>query len=73
MPSPQISFPDDQAELRYGLRVLVDAGLTLEQIDKMRDKVGQEKFLTTKKPLDFVGSWCKNYLQPILVIHKYLV
>ena len=40
MPSPQINFPDDQAELRYGLRVLVDAGLTPEQIDKMRDKVG---------------------------------
>ena len=40
MASPQINFPDDQAELRYGLRVLVDAGLTPEQVDKMRHKVG---------------------------------
>lgn len=41
MPSPQINFPDDQAELRYGLRVLVEAGLTPEQIDKIRDKIGK--------------------------------
>lgn len=40
MPSPQINFPDDKAELRYGLKVLVEAGLTPEQIDKMREKVG---------------------------------
>ena len=40
MPSPQINFPDEKAELRYGLKVLVDAGLTPEQIDKMREKVG---------------------------------
>jgi hypothetical protein len=40
MPSPQISFPDEKAELRYGLKVLVEAGLTPEQIDKMREKVG---------------------------------
>ena len=40
MPSPQINFPDEKAELRYGLKVLVEAGLTPEQIDKMREKVG---------------------------------
>ena len=40
MASPQINFPDDQAELRYGLRILVEAGLTPEQVDKIRDKVG---------------------------------
>ena len=32
MPSPQINFPDEKAELRYGLKVLVEAGLTPEQI-----------------------------------------
>ena len=40
MPSPQINFPDEQAELRYGLKVLVEAGLTPEQVDKIREKVG---------------------------------
>jgi len=40
MPSPQINFPDEKAELRYGLKVLVEAGLTPEQIDKMREKIG---------------------------------
>lgn len=40
MPSPQISFPDQQAELRHGLRVLIDAGLTPEQVDNIREKIG---------------------------------
>ena len=40
MPLPIVNFPDEQAELRYGLRVLVEAGLTPEQVDKIRDKVG---------------------------------
>lgn len=41
MPRPEIAFPDHQAELRHGLNVLVEAGLTLEQIEKIREKVGQ--------------------------------
>jgi DNA-binding CsgD family transcriptional regulator len=40
MPRPEIAFPDHQAELRHGLNVLVEAGLTIEQIEKIRDKVG---------------------------------
>ena len=43
MPSPQISFPDDQAEVRYGLKVLVDAGITPEQVDRIREKLGNGK------------------------------
>ncbi len=40
MPLPQISFPNDQAEVRYGLKVLVDAGITPEQVDRIREKLG---------------------------------
>jgi hypothetical protein len=40
MASPEITFPDHTAELRHGLRVLVEAGLTPEQVEKIRDKVG---------------------------------
>ena len=43
MPLPQISFPDDQAEVRYGLKVLVDAGITPEQVDRIREKLGHGK------------------------------
>lgn len=41
MPSPQISFPDDEAELRHGVRVLMEAGIKPEQIEKIRDKLGR--------------------------------
>lgn len=40
MAKPEIAFPDPQAELRHGLRVLVEAGLTPEQIENIRDRVG---------------------------------
>jgi hypothetical protein len=43
MPLPQISFPNDQAEVRYGLKVLVDAGITPEQVDRIREKLGNGK------------------------------
>lgn len=43
MPLPQISFPNDQAEVRYGLKVLVDAGITPEQVDRIREKLGHGK------------------------------
>jgi hypothetical protein len=41
MPSPQISFPDDETELRHGVRVLMEAGIKPEQIEKIRDRVGR--------------------------------
>jgi hypothetical protein len=41
MPSPQISFPDDETELRHGVRVLMEAGIKPEQIEKIRDKLGR--------------------------------
>jgi hypothetical protein len=40
MPSPQINFPTEEAELRYGVKVLMEAGFKPEQIEKMRDKIG---------------------------------
>ena len=40
MASPQINFPDEQNELRYGLKVLTDAGITPEQVDTIREKLG---------------------------------
>lgn len=41
MPSPQINFPDDETELRHGVRVLMEAGIKPEQIEKIRDKLGR--------------------------------
>lgn len=41
MPSPQISFPDDETELRHGVRVLMEAGIKPEQIEKIRDRLGR--------------------------------
>jgi hypothetical protein len=41
MPSPQISFPDEETELRHGVRVLMEAGIKPEQIEKIRDKIGR--------------------------------
>lgn len=40
MASPQINFPTEEAELRYGVKVLMEAGFKPEQIEKMRDKIG---------------------------------
>ena len=40
MPSPQINFPTEEAELRYGVKVLMEAGFKPEQIEKIRDKIG---------------------------------
>lgn len=40
MPTPLINFPDEQSELRHGLKVLVDSGLTFEQVEKIREKIG---------------------------------
>jgi len=40
MPSPQINFPTKEAELRYGVKVLMEAGFKPEQIEKIRDKIG---------------------------------
>lgn len=31
-------FPDDESLLRYGLDVLVDAGLSIEQVDRLRNR-----------------------------------
>lgn len=41
MPSPQINFPDDETELRHGVRVLMEAGIKPEQIEKIRDRLGR--------------------------------
>lgn len=41
MPSPEINFASEQEELRYGLKILTEAGLSPEQIDKIRNKVGR--------------------------------
>ena len=40
MATPIINFPDDQSEVRHSLKVLVDSGLTLEQVEKIREKIG---------------------------------
>ena len=40
MPRPEISFPDHQAELRHGLKILLDAGLTAKQIEDIRERFG---------------------------------
>jgi len=40
MAKPEITFEGSEQELQYGLKVLVEAGMTLEQIDRIRNKVG---------------------------------
>ena len=40
MAKPEITFESNEQELQYGLKVLVEAGMTLEQIDRIRNKVG---------------------------------
>ena len=40
MASPEICFPDHQAELRHGVKVLMDAGMTPQQIENIRDRIG---------------------------------
>ena len=40
MASPIINFPDDQSEVRHSLKVLIDSGLTIEQVEKIREKIG---------------------------------
>lgn len=40
MARPNINFPDDKSEVLHSLRVLVDSGLTPEQVEKIREKVG---------------------------------
>lgn len=40
MAKPEIVFESSEQELQYGLKVLVEAGMTLEQIDRIRNKVG---------------------------------
>lgn len=40
MAKPEITFESSEQELQYGLKVLVEAGMTLEQIDRIRNKVG---------------------------------
>jgi hypothetical protein len=40
MPSPEISFASSEEQLQYATNVLVEAGFTPEQIDRIRTKVG---------------------------------
>jgi hypothetical protein len=38
MAKPEIEFTDSQEELKYGVKVLIEAGLTPNEIDKVREK-----------------------------------
>lgn len=40
MPQPEISFEGEEQKLQYATKVLVEAGFSPEQIDKIRNKVG---------------------------------
>ena len=65
MPLPEISFASKEEQLQYATKVLVEAGFTPEQIDRIRNKVGEglAKFPTTKTSLDSGAIWCKSCLQ----------
>ena len=40
MPSPDINFASPEAELKYGVKTLLEAGFTAKQIDRIRHEVG---------------------------------
>lgn len=40
MPAPEIDFPDKEQQLKYGVKVLLEAGMTPQQIEHIRDRVG---------------------------------
>lgn len=40
MARPEITFNTDQEELNYGVRVLLEAGFTAKQIDRIRNEIG---------------------------------
>ena len=40
MPLPEIDFPDKEQQLKYGVKVLLEAGMTPQQIEHIRDRVG---------------------------------
>lgn len=40
MARPEITFQDPEEELQYGVKVLMDAGFTPRQIERIRDEVG---------------------------------
>lgn len=40
MPQPDISFASEEEKLQYATKVLVEAGFSPEQIDRIRNKVG---------------------------------
>lgn len=41
MAQSEVIFDDSEQELQYGLKVLTEAGMTIEQIDHIRNKVGR--------------------------------
>ena len=40
MPMPDINFASPEAELKYGVKTLLEAGFTAKQIDRIRHEVG---------------------------------
>jgi hypothetical protein len=40
MPSPDINFLSEEAELKYGVKTLLEAGFTAKQIDRIRHEIG---------------------------------
>jgi hypothetical protein len=40
MPMPDINFASEEAELKYGVKTLLEAGFTAKQIDRIRHEVG---------------------------------
>lgn len=40
MPAPEIDFPSKEEQLKYGVKVLLEAGMTPQQIENIRDRIG---------------------------------
>jgi predicted transcriptional regulator len=64
MPRPEIDFEDSQQELAYGTKVLLEAGLSPEDIEKVRAKTAPGVNLSK----DFVGM--RRYMVQELLAAK---
>ena len=40
MPSPEITFANSEEQLKYGVKVLLEAGMTQKQIEDIRERIG---------------------------------
>ncbi len=62
MALPEITFDSPEEELKYGVKVLIEAGLSPQDIEKIRDrhKPGQS---LGKEMIGYGVTWCKSYWQ----------